>query len=921
MFRLRNQILLVALVPAALLTLTIGSYLLATRIADLRASQQELGESIVQHLAPASEYAVFSGNQPALDRLTENLVSQHSVSGLRILDADGVVITEAASDVATEDMGLLSRLYPVSPEDLHFSAPIEVGAEPGGEFESLFADQPTAQETADSRIIGHVELQLSPQPLMQRQAEVLSRGLALIFSGLILVWLLAIRTGLKMVHPLNQVVDAITRFREGEQDVRVKLTSRGESGLLEKGFNELADEIQKAHQDLEFQVEQATSELRETLEAVEIKNVELDLARKRAEASNQVKSEFLANISHEIRTPMNAIFGYTQLLARTQLQSNQKEYIVTIQRSAESLLALLEDVLNLSRIEAGRVEVEATACNPAELIEDTLAMMAPGIFHKGLELIWSPLNRLPVEILADKVKLRQILGNLLSNAAKFTDDGQIQVNAQLEVHEDDQQWLIIDVIDTGIGIHKDDTWKLFQAFSQLDSSSARRHQGAGLGLVICEQLTKLLGGNISVESEPGLGSQFTVRIPIKVLTPEKGLPLAAQNIAIYSPTRAMAEAMSRRLQAWGAEVVHIEDVKEIHAYHRQAKLILLEVSQAMLAKEDQMDWIKAQLSADARILILVSSLDRDVLQHVESALRHPVLPRTISSQQLLDTLTDTLSEPQSLAPRDGSQRDSTESLSGLKILMVEDNRINRHLTEEFLESAGAIVRAAVDGRDALEKLERWEPDLILMDIQLPGMDGLETTLALRERYGLSTVPVIALTASAGEGERKRCRQAGLDDVLVKPVRAETLIERIRRAIQLRRPSQLIHNGSAGHSEGAKATDSGQEKGQAMGRDKNGRLRREIAAMVLDDLPGQRSNAQKYFNSGDHTALDSEIHRMRGTAAFCGFHGLASSCEDIRKAIEKQQDHQALSGLLQRMEEEVDKVLAEVKEQLETTPPD
>ncbi|MCP1726682.1 two-component system sensor histidine kinase BarA [Natronospira proteinivora] len=915
MLRLRNQILLIALLPAALLTLTIGSYLLATRIADMRESQQEYGENIVRHLAPASEYAVFSGNQQALDRLSQNLVAEPSVSQLRILDADGVVISEALSDAQTDSSSLFSRLYPVAEEDLQFSAPIEIGDEPGGEFESLFADQPGEGLPGDERIIGQVELQLSPLPLMERQTEVLGRGLVMILGGLFIVWLMAVQAGLKMVRPLNQVVDAITRFRQGEQDARVPLNSRGEAGLLEKGFNELADEVQTAHQYLESQVEKATAELRETLEAVEIKNVELDLARKRAEASNQIKSEFLANISHEIRTPMNAIFGYTQLLGRTQLKANQKEYLGTIQRSAESLLALLEDVLNLSRIEAGRVEVEETICQPAELIEDTMAMMAPGIFHKGLELIWAPLHRLPAEILVDKVKLRQILSNLLSNAAKFTDEGYVKVNAQLEINQDSHSWLIIDVIDTGIGIHKDDTWKLFQAFSQLDSSSARRHQGAGLGLVICEQLTKLLGGQINVESEPGLGSHFTIQLPVKVLTPERGLPLANHSLVLFSPEREMAEALSRRLRAWGAEVNHIDEEQKIRAAGTGGNLIIIEISQGMLEQGERLESIQAQLPNDARVLVLISSLDRDILQRIESWLHQPALPRTISSKQLLETLHEYLNEPQSLTPT--SVRHATQqSLFGLNVMVVEDNRINRHLTREFLEVAGAVVRTAVDGPDALEQLNNWKPDLILMDIQLPSMDGLETTLALRERYGFSNTPVLALTASAGEGERKRCQKAGLDDVLVKPVPAETLVERIRRALRLRRPSHFANGSSTDQSpsHGGKVSNS---PPQPMGRENGGNLKPEIAAMVLDDLPKQSDKARQYLSSEDWDHLDAEVHRMRGTAAFCGFNALAECCESIRACIDQGSDPVSLSRKIQQMQKEVDAVLKDIQYQLES----
>jgi len=561
MLRLRSQVLLIALLPAALLTCIIGGYILATRIADLRDSQTQLGEGIVRQLAPASEYAVFSGNQQVLDRMAENLVAEPGIRRLTIRDAEGAMITEAESEPPDVDLSLMNRLYPVTESDLTFRATIEMGDEPGGEFEALFTDDGGSRSGPVDRILGEVEIQLSAAPLMRRQAEVLTHGFALILGGLLLVWLVAARAGLKMVRPINRVVAAISQFRDGKQDIRVPEDSRGEAGLLERGFNELAEEVQRSHEDLSSQVDQATAELRETLEAVEIKNVELDLARKRAEASNQIKSEFLANISHEIRTPMNAIFGYTQLLSRTQLQTNQKEYISTIQGSAESLLALLEDVLNLSRIEAGRIDVETTACQPEALIEETLSMIAPKASERSLELFWTPLCRLPEEVRLDKVKVRQILGNLLSNAEKFTDRGYVELQADIQSDEKKGQWLSLSVLDTGIGIKDDDSWKLFQPFSQLDSSSSRRHQGAGLGLVISQQLAQLMGGRIEFSSEPGMGSRFTLILPVEIIRSAKGLPLADQAIRVFSQHPALARSLARRLETWGASVHVLNDIQ------------------------------------------------------------------------------------------------------------------------------------------------------------------------------------------------------------------------------------------------------------------------------------------------------------------------------------------------------------------------
>jgi len=914
---LRMQVLLIAILPTLLLTMIVGGYLLATRISDLRDSQKQIGETIVSHLAPASEYAVISGNQQVLKRLANRLITDSGVKRIRILNSDGIVLAEAASDSVQKDLdGWFSRFRPALGEDLFFTENIYLGDEPLGEFEALFTED-ASQMTDPDPVIGKVEVTLSAVPLITRQAEVMRFGIILILTGLLLAWLMAARAGLNIVRPINRVVQAIEDFRKGNLDTRVAIRSRGEAALLERGFNELAAEIQTSRNHMESQIEQATLELRETLEAVEIQNVELDLARKRAEESNRIKSEFLANISHEIRTPMNAIFGYTQLLARTDLQGSQKDYTVTIQRAAESLLALLEDVLNLSRIEAGRVELEETVFDPEELLEDTIAMMAPGIFDQELELIWHPLSPLPREILADAVKIRQVVSNLLSNAGKFTHEGHICLQARVDEHPHGSAMLRIDVIDTGIGIREEDSLRLFKAFSQLDSSSARRHQGAGLGLVICEQLTRLMGGRIDVFSTPGQGSRFQIELPVRIIKAHQ-IPSAIQrSMAIYCKQALSAQALALRLENLGHEVRILDDLNELASISQQRPvdddtqtLVVVEVGREELAREEHLERIKENLPENRPILLLVSMLDREQLQFLEQYFGLPCLPKTVATKTLDRSIQANFENLRTIEPSPGGSSSSFAPLANLKILVVEDNRINRHLTVEFLEHAGADTKAAEDGPSALELAESWRPDVVLMDIQLPGMDGLETTTRLQALPWFQSTPVLALTASASEGERRRCVEAGLQDVMVKPLRAEVLVERISRSLRAASEEADEHGGHGTMNGGqTEAAPEEQAPPQPMGRDSDGKLRPEIAAMILDDLPRQVQAAQLHLDRHKLEELDAVVHQIRGTAAFCGFEQLAEHCEAVRASIESGQvDDQTLTALLKRLMDSAEEVL-------------
>lgn len=905
--RLQTRILVVALLPTLLVALVVGGYLLATRMADLHRSQQQIGENIVRHLAPASEFAILSGDEHVLRRLADRVAHDSGVKRVTIRDAEGRILSEARSPYtgADDTTGILAQIFPVTEEELLFSAPVRLGMNPESDYEQLFQGN-NGTDREDHEVIGLVEAQLSTIPLLQRQKDVLKLGLALITGGLLLAWVLAIQVGISILRPINGVIRAIRQFRSGDLDARVPERSRGEGGFLEQGFNELAQEVQTSRQSMEAQIEQATRELRETLEAVEIKNVELDLARRRAEESNRIKSEFLANISHEIRTPMNAIFGYTQLLARTQLHDTQKAYIGTIQRSADSLLALLEDVLNLSRIEAGRVNLEESEFQPETLIEDTLSMMAPTIFDQELELVWHPGPQLRSRTLADAVKIRQILSNLLSNAAKFTHEGQITVHADLLTQEDGTA-LRMDVVDTGIGIHLEDTDRLFQAFSQLDSKSSRQHQGAGLGLVICQQLAELMGGSMEVDSKPGYGSRFRATLPVRVIETNREKPLSGLTIQLLGRHPDPVVALHDRLEQWGAHVHRIDRVEPNgpptlgDADFRTRRLVIL--SRQDVHDDAYLSELEGIIREAPNTLVMVSTLDRTLLQDLENRFGYSCIPSTTSSNGLITLLQN--DEAQENLDKEDTRattvRPDPHRLDGVCVLIVEDNRVNRQLTMEFLEHAGAHIYTAVDGHSALALAKRHTSDVVLMDIQLPGMDGLETLSRLREMTTYRDVPVIALTASASSEERQRCERAGITDILVKPVREEVLLERIHR---ITGPGNEFS--SRPHDRNTASTS---QPPQVMGRDAEGRIKPAIADMVRSDLPDQLATAVDLAEKGQYRDLDGEVHRMRGTAAFCGFHELAETCEKIRLTLaDDPVSDTTIRPLMTRLESDVEAVL-------------
>jgi two-component system sensor histidine kinase BarA len=896
-------------VPAVLIAVVLGAYLVNTRVSDLRESQTILGESLVHNLAPASEYGVFSGNRQVLERLLQSVVDDANVASAAIFDAENRLLARAEDRRAATSASAIGRLYPISPEDLLFSAVILAGQDEETEFDPLLYDGVGAPAGADA-VIGRIEVVLSPDPVLQRQQEVLLRGMAIILVGLLLAALIASRAGMSLVRPLRELSGTFRRFQSGRLDARVPEHSLGEIGLLERGFNEMAEEVEKSRQRMEEQIAQATSELRQTLEAVEVQNVELDLARKRAIQANRLKSEFLANISHEIRTPMNAIFGYTQLLARTHLDQDQRDYAATIQRSAEVLLALLEDVLNLSRIEAGRVEIEEVPFRLEELIEDTIAMMAPTAYEKDLELVRDISPQLPSQVLGDPVKTRQILSNLLSNAVKFTEAGMVTIKVSVRSEIGDQVRVALEVSDTGEGIRDEDRQRLFDAFTQLDSSSSRRHQGAGLGLAIAKQLVRLLGGRMDLESVPGEGSRFSVELPFTALERIQPEPVLNDVVAfLYDDNPDSANAMSRLFRRWGAEVEQIPNLKALKRAIDQAgplapdsTLWVLCLDRGACTAPGPIVDACRELPDDARLLVLANEIDRDRLRRISAQLGAVCLAKTEPAAIIRERARRLLDFGAAGVAVTTPAGETVQKLEGVKVAVVEDNRINLRLVVEFLRAAGAETREAENGREALELLSQWTPDVVLMDIQLPEVDGLEVTRELRTRPAYRDVPILALTASASDDERRRCMAAGIDQVMVKPVREQYLVEGILRALEAR-PDRHAASGLS-------ARESSVRDERATTKP----LRPEIAEMVLADLPQQLDACRQFVEGNDWDGLKGEVHRMHGTAAFCGFPALKDIADRLETLIgEGKADADLVIDLYRTLASEVERVLEAIGE--------
>lgn len=788
-----QRLLLLTVLPLFIITTLLTSYTVITRQIDREKVLSDRGSSMARYLAGATEFGLFAGDFVSLRRLANAMMEQEDVRSVRFFDAQGVLLLAIGDGAVGASLTGSNRAFSLTRTDLlwEFQIPVYYTELDVDGFdvsaENLLAGA--------NPLLGWVQLVMDEQRMRVEQQAILVTSLVMAVLGFLVLFLLAGYVARGISKPISKLTRTVKALGEGHLTERSHIKARGELGELASGIDSLAASVEASSKDLNARVNDATQQLTDALNALEKRHQQLEATREDLLKASAAKGDFLARMSHELRTPLTAVSGYAKLLQSMRLTDSQDEYLKSIISASDILLSTIDDILDFTRLESGVVTIEALPFCLGDALEDVLAMHSLAAHKKQLELVLFVDPEVPTYVIGDALRLRQVLTNLVGNALKFTDNGQVVVNVGLTSLQGRDAVLHFSVKDSGIGISEAHQEQLFDAFSQADQTITRRFGGTGLGLAIAKELTTLMGGGIDISSQLGQGTEIRFSIRCKVVEPD-AMGLAVKEVAALSGIDRLYiyeknPWTQRFLRALGMEIsshVSVCDSQQkllasLVPSHSKRDVLIMGLSESELKGKRRDEFFERVRERFSAPIIVLAGVDMAAVNELEDECARfgPLYVRSkpIRKEKLRHVLDLTQSYKEGVHQEtvfDLSNKPKSNRLGGAKILVAEDNDFNRNLICAVVEGEGGVAIGARDGVEALREINANSIDLVLMDLNMPRLDGRVAVQELRRSdAGIAKLPVIALTAEVLDGGDALLKE-GFDRTLFKPLDEARLID-------------------------------------------------------------------------------------------------------------------------------------------------
>lgn len=891
---LKDWVILLTIVPTAIISIIVAGYLSYNRYHELDQFIHLRANSIIDPLA-------ISSAAPLLERKRDHLrtligFSHRSqsdiIKSIAIFTKDNQVFVTSAYHGDTHIMRIKAgQNLPARTQFDDFGDHLVYRAPIIDEF-TQSDNKLTSNNHND--VIGYIAIQIDKSTVKYAQQHLLITTFFIVLAGIIVCTFFSFKLLNSVTRPISSMVLAIDRIREGKIESRISGQLIGELNFLKNGVNTMAQSLGDYQDEMQRSIDQATIDLRESLEQFEIQNVELDIAKRKAQDANKVKSEFLANMSHELRTPLNGVIGFTRQVLKTPLSDTQRDHLQTIERSAGNLLSIINDILDFSKLDAGKMVIENIPFSIRESVEETLTLLAPSAHMKNIELSLRVSPQLPDSLIGDAMRIKQVLVNLASNAIKFTDKGAVDINIDGNVIAKNLYKMRVTVQDTGIGISDQQKNSIFEAFGQGDKSVTRIYGGTGLGLVISQRLVSEMRGGIGFESIENEGSTFWFTIqcelnPIPALQLPIPENLANKAILYYEPHAASRLATTEILSSWQMQITCLSTLEEFKELLTDTKSIsnfdfaLIGHDVTPMALNELKALIFTLKDLIPSVHLAINSNSPSLHEALISSGAKTCISKPITTQRLHKALLPITK------PKLEQFFDLPEQKVAIKVLAVDDNEANLKLINELLLEQVLEVTTATDGAQAVELCRHEKFAIIFMDIQMPVLDGISALSIIRQQTLNEKTPIIAVTAHVLGEEKDRLLDKGFNSFMTKPIdeamlhhtiyeycepsllandNGHTIAKPSTKAIANQRPS-IIDWSLALKRAGQKET-----------------LAKDMFIGLVNSLPESKTNISEALISQDVEQLKVLIHKLNGACCYSGVPSLGKVTHELETELKR-----------------------------------